>query len=70
MTEMKLCKDCKHYKRNWIAHLIRRTDKLDKCLNPIVNQNLVSGKIQGKFCDTQRMSFYGCGQEANYFEGR
>jgi len=70
MTEMKLCKDCKWYKKDWITHLIERTDKFDKCLSPALNQNLVTGKSYGKFCNIQRDATYGCGREGKYFEAK
>ena len=67
---IKLCKDCKHYKKDWIAHLIERSDRFDKCLNPIFNQNLVSGKTKGKYCDIQRDATYDCGREGKYWEAK
>jgi hypothetical protein len=71
MTEIKLCKDCKHYKKDWITHLIERSDKFDKCLNPIfLHVNRVTGKrtTEGKFCDVQRD--YDCGRDGKYWEAK
>jgi hypothetical protein len=71
MTEpIRLCCDCKFYKRDWISHIVMGSDGLDKCLNPIVNENLVSGKNEGKFCEIQRGSYGGCGRDGKYFEAR
>jgi hypothetical protein len=69
MTEMKLCKDCKFYKRDWFEHLFARTDIFDKCLNPIFEQNPVTGKTKGRYCDSTR-KFHGCGMEGKYFEAK
>ena len=72
---MKLCKDCKWYKKDWITHLIEGSDSFDKCLNPIVNENLVSGKTKGGFCDMLRAKRwqeldYSCGPEGKYWEAK
>ena len=68
---MKLCKDCKWYKKDWSTHLIERSDRFDKCLNPALNENLVSGKTKGKFCDIQRTyGGLGCGREGKYWEAK
>ena len=32
----KLCKDCKHYKKDWSACIIGLEDKFDLCLHPLV----------------------------------
>ena len=68
---MKLCKDCKWYKKDWITHLMERSDRFDKCLSPALNENLVTGKSYGKFCDFQRTyEGLGCGKEGKYWEAR
>jgi len=68
---MKLCKDCKWYKKDWITHLIERSDRFDKCLSPAFNQNLVSGDTKGKYCDIQRTyGNFGCGREGKYWEAK
>jgi hypothetical protein len=69
MTEMKLCKDCKFYKKNWFMHLFERSDRYDKCLNPIFNQNPVTGKTNGLYCDNTR-KYHGCGMEGKYWEAK
>ena len=65
----KLCKDCKFYKRDWISHIFERTDRYDKCLNPIFNENVVTGKTNGTYCDNTR-KYHGCGMEGKYFEAK
>ena len=72
MTELiKLCKDCKHYKRDWFEHLTYGGDRFDMCLNPVVSGNLVTGKVKGgRFCDMMRSSYGRCGEEGKYFEAQ
>ena len=70
MTEpIKLCKDCKHYKRDWSARFIGLEDKFDLCLHPLVTGNVVTGKTDGRYCDSMR-KYHGCGMEAKYFEAK
>ena len=70
MTELiKLCKDCKHYKRDWGARLTGYGDTFDLCLHPLVTENVVTGKSNVKYCDHVR-KYYGCGMEGKYFEAR
>ena len=40
---IKLCKDCKHYKRDWSSRIIGLEDKFDLCLHPLVTGNVVTG---------------------------
>ena len=68
MTELRLCKDCKWYKKSWFEHLTGMGDKLDMCHHPILNENLVTGKSNGRFCDMMR--FCKCGPEGKYWEAR
>jgi hypothetical protein len=44
---IKLCKDCKHYKRDWGARLTGYGDTFDLCLHPLVTENVVTGKSNG-----------------------
>ena len=47
MTDIKLCKDCKHYKRDWGARITGFGDTFDLCLHPAL-----TGKVKGgRFCD-------------------
>ena len=71
MTDIKLCCDCKHYKKNWFEHLTGGGDRFDMCLNPVVSGNLVTGKVKGgRFCDMMRLSYGRCGEEGKYWEAR
>ena len=68
MTEpIRLCCDCKHYKRDWGARLTGYGDTFDLCLHPLVTENVVTGKSNGKYCDHVR-KYYGCGMEGKYWE--
>ena len=71
MTEpIKLCKDCKHYKKDWYSRITGYGDTFDFCVNPrLVAVNPVTGKTTGAFCDTMR-KFHGCGMEGKYWEAR
>ena len=69
MTDLKLCKDCKHYKKDWNARFTGFGDTLDTCHNPVLSENLVTGKVKGgRFCDLMRLPYGGCGEEGKYFE--
>jgi hypothetical protein len=71
MTDLKLCKDCKHYKKNWFEHLTGGGDRFDMCLNPVVSGNLVTGKVKGgRFCDMMRLEWGKCGPYGKYWEAR
>ena len=69
MTKMKLCKDCKYYRKDWISHIIGSGDTFDLCLHPLVTGNVVTGKSNGRYCDNVR-KFHGCGMDAKYFEAK
>ena len=71
MTELRLCKDCKWYKKSWVEHLIFGSDADDKCFHPVLSENLVTGKVKGgRFCDLMRKAYAGCGEEGKYWEAR
>ena len=69
MTDIKLCKDCKHYKRDWFGRITGFGDTFDLCLHPLVTGNLVTGKHNGCYCDSTRR-FHKCGMEGKYWEAR
>jgi hypothetical protein len=70
MTELiKLCKDCKHYKRDWGARLTGYRDTFDLCLHPLVTENVVTGKSNGKYCDHVR-KYYGCGMDGKLWAAK
>jgi len=69
MTDLKLCKDCKWYKKDWFEHLTYGGDRFDTCHNPVVSGNLVTGKVKGgRFCDMMRLPYGRCGNEGKYWE--
>ena len=71
VTDLKLCKDCKWYKKDWFEHLTGGGDRFDMCLNPVLSENLVTGKVKGgRFCDMMRKTHGGCGEEGKYWEAR
>ena len=70
MTELRLCKDCKWYKKSWVEHLIFGSDTYDKCLHPVLSGNLVTGKARGDRCIFRRMYGGGCREEGKYWEAR
>ena len=72
MTEpVKLCKDCVWYKKSWFDHLIGSGDRYDICHNPVLSENLVTGKVKGgRLCYTMRLYSGGCGHDGEYWEAR
>ena len=71
MTDLKLCKDCKHYKKSWVEHLIFGNDADDKCFHPVLSENLVTGKVKGgRVCSFMRLYSGGCGVDGKYWEAR
>ena len=41
------------------------------CFNPVLSENLVTGKVKGgRFCDLMRKTYAGCGEEGKYWEAR
>ena len=50
MTDLKLCKDCKHYKKDWGARITGYGDTFDLCLHPLVTENVVTGRDNGRYC--------------------
>ena len=75
MTEpMKLCKDCKWYRKSWLEHIMMRTSSYDMCACPNTTQNPVTGN-ERRFCDMLRAERwkeldYSCGPDAKYWEAR
>ena len=70
MTDIKLCKNCKHYKRDWSARITGFGDTFDLCLHPALTGNVVTGKFNGRYCDTARNYGILCGMEGKYWEAR
>ena len=70
MTEpIKLCKDCRFYKKDWCGHLTGYGDIFDLCLHPALTGNVVTGKSKGRYCDHMR-KYRDCGINAKYWEAR
>jgi len=68
----KLCKDCKHYRKSWVEHLLFRDNRFDMCASPNTTDDLVSGRKQ-RFCDMLRSNRwaeldYACGPDGRFFE--
>jgi hypothetical protein len=71
---IKLCKDCKYYRKDWISHILERTHRYDTCACPHTSQNPVTGN-ENMFCDMLRAKRWekldhSCGPEAKYFEAK
>lgn len=70
MTEpIRLCKDCRWYRKDWLRHLTGAGDEYDLCFNPIVCKNFVTGGSIGRYCDTQR-KFCDCGPTGKLWEAK
>ena len=74
----KLCKDCKHYKKDWISHILSfgitvgNNGEYDMCGRK-KNNNLVTGRDKPSFCEIERRDWYSldvCGVDGKYFEAR
>lgn len=64
----KFCKDCKHFRRNWILFFDR---SFDKCLRPQNNnRSPITGKVKPSFADIQRDNFFLCGPEGKFWEAK
>lgn len=72
MTEPKLCKNCKYYRRDSILTFF--TDRYDKCIRPINDVSLITGKrkIPHLYCEMERnnqgVCGIPCGKDAIYWE--
>ena len=70
MTEpIRLCKDCRHYKRDWFASITGFGDTFDLCLHPLVTGNVVTGKSNGRYCDSAR-KYQECGLGGKLWEAK
>ena len=74
MTEpIRLCCDCRFYKKDWISHLLPifgYRGQFDECRRLM---NLVTGDKKVDFCEIERKYWYPldvCGPEGKYFEPR
>ena len=75
MTEQrKLCKNCLYYEKSWLGHLFG-SNSFDRCYNPIITGDLVTGDKKSLNCEIAReYEMYGknyityCGKDGRYFE--
>ena len=68
MTEQrKLCKDCLYYRKSWLGHLFGN-NSLDRCYNPIVTGDLITGDKKSQSCENARDFEMYCGRDGKYFE--
>ena len=72
MTEpIRLCCNCKYYKKDWISHLTGSGDIFDRCFNPTLYKNVVTRKNEGTFCIIARRHVgVDCGKEGVLWEAR
>ena len=65
--QRKLCKDCLHYKKSWFGHLFG-DNSFDRCYNPIITGDLVTGDKKTESCKIAREFEMYCGGDGRYFE--
>ena len=66
MTEQrKLCKNCLYYKKSWLGYLYNSPDR---CYNPIVTGDLVTGDKKSQSCQIAREYEMYCGIDGKHFE--
>jgi hypothetical protein len=70
----KLCKDCKHYRKNWLSHFLGMGCRHDTCASPNTSQNHVTGN-ERRFCDMLRANCwkqldYSCGPDGRFWEAK
>ena len=66
VNDIKLCKDCKWYKKNWFSHLLGDTNN-DNCSHPLVSGDVINGKNL-LWCKTARNCR--CGYQGKFWEAR
>jgi hypothetical protein len=71
---MKLCKDCKWYRKDWIENIIFRSNKFDMCASPNTTDDPVTGS-KHRFCDMLRAHRWqeldwSCGPDGKYWEAK
>ena len=67
---MKLCKDCKWFRHNLLNRIIGQ--EVPKCARPGLSKDMVMGKVRYQPCCIERdkLSAYGCGNDAQYWEAK
>ena len=71
---IKLCKDCKYYRKDWFAHFFGMGHIHDTCTCPNTSQNPVTGN-ENRFCDMLRAERWenpewSCGPDGRYWEAK
>jgi len=51
------------------SHIIGSGDTFDLCLHPLVTGNVVTGKNNGRYCDSIR-KYHECGMEGKLWEAK
>ena len=72
--KMKLCKDCKYYRKDWFSHLMGMGYRHDTCASPNTTTNPVTGN-DNRFCDMLRSKRweeldYSCGPDGRFWEAK
>lgn len=68
MTEKrKLCKNCLHYKKSWLGHLLG-INLFDICYNPIITGDVITGDKKSISCKEARNYSCYCGWDGKHFE--
>lgn len=65
--QVKLCRDCKYYKKDWSPISALFGDSYDECTHPRVTGDVVNGRIT-VYCKTARN--YLCGHSGEFWEKR
>jgi hypothetical protein len=67
---MKLCKDCKWFRRNLLGRILSNEEQ--QCVRPGLSADMVTGKVGYRPCCIERdkLSAYGCGNNAQYWEAK
>ena len=65
---MKLCKDCKHYRRAWFSGIY---DPNHLCAHPNAGIDVVTGETDVScYAERNRITVGHCGKEANNWEAK
>lgn len=67
IEQRKLCKDCFYYKKSWLGHLFG-SNLLDRCYNPTLTVDLITGDKKSISCTEARTYSFNCGRDGYYFD--
>ena len=66
---MKLCKDCKHHRRDWFANPIYESKHL--CAHPSAGLDVVTGETDVScYAERSKITVGHCGKEGKNWEAR